>query len=173
MKHLSYFILLVLTFSCSSTKDKVEKNKLGFTEFYKVLFITETKQKIYTLADKKLIDIKIINNGTKDLFVPKWPDMSSGKNSELYIEIYKKNQNGKYEVYEQKSKIVTTNRQVSTYGREVLSVKNGASICFSNIELDSYLKIVDKGEFLAKLSIDLSNFGYFKILETTLSFEVR
>jgi hypothetical protein len=178
MKHFIYILCGVsLFFSCSTLKNNnevidVEKNELGFTEFYKILVIPKLKKESFSIKEKKFFDLKIINNGTKNLYIPKWFDLSSGRNSELYIELYKKNENS-YEIYKQFNSLVITNNQSNTYEREILLTKNGTTVCINNIELDSFLKIVDEGSYKAKIYIDLSNFGYFKVLETEAFFEVK
>lgn len=168
---------MAVFFGCSTIKDKEQPslhatNALGFTEFYKVLVIPELSKETFDMDDQKTVHLKIINNGVKELYIPKWFDLSSGKKSELYIELYKK-KNTTYERYTQESKWVTTNIQSNTNGREILVSKNGNPICITNIALDSFLTIVDSGEFLAKIYIDLSDFGYFKILETEVFFKVK
>lgn len=165
-----FYYLITLTIvllSCSTTKS----TDLGFTEFYKVNMICQPNHEKFSLNDKKLSELKITNNGTRKLYIPEWFDMSSGKSSELFITLYKKTDEG-YELYKQQNKIVETMRQSNTFKREVLSTKNGNTICYSDIELDSSLKIVDAGNYLAEISVDLSNFGYFKKLTTSVFFEV-
>lgn len=166
-------MFLFLVMNCTPLKSKISKevelktaNKKEIkepitTEFYQILAFATPRSRIYKLKDRKSFDLKISNIGTKDLFVPKWFDKSSGKASELYIELYK-----------QESKIVQKNIHTRTMNRSILSSKNGEWLCFENLELDAFLTIVDKGKYLAKIYIDLSNFGYFKIIESSAFFEV-
>lgn len=181
MKNLKFKILLFLAvlMGCSSLKNKnvntVDTKKVTkepiTTEFYSILAFANPKSKIYKLSELKLFDLKLINIGTKDLYVPEWLDKSYGKHSELYIELLKKS-NGEYKKYEQKDKIVLTNIHTETNNRNILSTKNGSCLSFKKLRLDSFLKIVDEGEYYAKVFIDLSNFGYFKLIEANTFFEV-
>jgi esterase/lipase superfamily enzyme len=56
--------------------------------------------------------------------------------------------------------------------RVVFESSGGKHISYENIWIDTFKKIVDEGSYKAKIYIDLSNFGYFKILETEIFFEV-
>ncbi len=157
----------------SSVNNKIDKDsKYGYAEFYKISTFATTHKEIYKLNEQKFFDLTITNYGIKDLFAPRWFDFSASNQGEIIIELYKKEDNN-YKLYKQLSKTVETNLMANTSGREVLSSKKGEVLCFKNLKLDKTLKIVDKGFFKAKILIDLSNFGYFKLLSTDVFFEVE
>lgn len=153
-----------------SVEEKTSETQY-FTDFYKVSAIAFTKKPEYKLSEEKRFDLKLTNYGVKDLFVPKYFDKSGYKDGEFYIELFKKTDND-YVPYKQISKLIETNVHTNTMNRKVLSTKNGTCINYENIELDTFLKIVDEGEYLAKIYIDLSNFGYFKIIKSSALFKV-
>lgn len=144
----------------SHIKEAIKNSSLQSTttDFYNIITLLDTKKK-YTIKEKKIFDIRIINYGQKEIFIPEWLTKN-----ELKIELYKKK--GKtFKPYEQENSILIKHiSSYSTKDRVINSSVNGELICFKNIELDRYLPLVDDGIYYAKITIDLSNFGYFKPL---------
>jgi hypothetical protein len=187
MKKIQIIIILITVLSCSSTKKaerlpidgeiddsyikEINKNyslQSITTDFYNIVTLIDTKS-LYVLDEFKKFDIRIINYGQKEFFLPEWLSKS-----EFKIDLYKKI--GKdFKSYKQKSMILT--KQISsssTKDRIINSSKNGELICFKDLELDRYLPIVDEGIYYAKITIDLSNFGYFKpIVKQSNTFTVK
>jgi hypothetical protein len=92
----------------------------------------------------------------------------------MTIEIYKKRK-VRYEKYVQKRITTQTfvHPSINLPKRAILITNNGKKISYSDISVDLYKKIVDEGSYKAKIYIDLSNFGYFKIIETEIFFDVK
>ena len=142
------------------------------TDFYKVVVLSDPKKKVFLLDEDKVFDLRVINFGMKELYLPEWFDIGGDEKYELCIKLFKKGKKA-FEPYEQKRVVTTTSiHRSSTMDRKVLHSEKGKSINYSNLPIDRSLKVVDTGKYLAKIYIDLSNFGYFKILETDFFFEV-
>ena len=92
---------------------------------------------------------------------------------EMNIEIYRK-EKLKFVPYVQKrmKTEIFQHPTINPQKRIVYESNRGKHIHYKNIWIDINKKIVDKGTYKAKIYIDLSNFGYFKILETEMFFEV-
>ncbi|MEM9680132.1 MAG: hypothetical protein AAF901_07385 [Bacteroidota bacterium] len=142
------------------------------TDFYKIVLLSFPKNEVFTLNEDKTFDLRIINYGTKELYLPEWFEIGRSNNAEMYIELYKKGRKT-FKPYQQKKIATSTSVYYSsTIDREVLQSKNGKGICYKKLPIDQGLKIVDTGEYLAKVYVDLSNFGYFKIQQTDFFFKV-
>jgi len=180
-KSIILIVLVTLFFGCSSPKnssmlpldtneediqyikDRMDNSTFETTDFYKIVTIFDVKER-YNINELKSFDLRIINYGQKELFIPKV--LSRFPHGELKIEIFKKNKKGEYSMYKQSSTIVKSNNAIQPeMEREILSSKKGELICFKDLLLDRHLKIVDAGNYYAKIYIDLSNFGYFKTLQ--------
>ncbi len=119
--------------------------------------------------------MQITNYGTKELYLPEWfRDNKDYSNVEMTFEIYRKEKD-KYVKYVQKRIKTDIFRQpaVNPPKRVVFETNKGKHISYENIWFDIYQKIVDEGSYKAKIYIDLSNFGYFKKLETEIFFKVK
>ena len=143
------------------------------SDFFDIEISSKTTKRIFQLEEQKLFSMQIANYGTKDLFLPeKFRDNKELNNVELTIEIFKKEKE-KFVEYVQKIKTdIFRYPKLNNQKRDILSTSKGKKIIYENILIDVNKKIVDKGFYKAKIYIDLSNFGYFKKLETEVFFEV-
>lgn len=145
------------------------------SDFYDIEICSKANKPIFNLEEKKLFSMQITNYGTKELYLPEWFRVNRNFNNvEMKIEIYKKEKQ-KFVKYIQKKMTTQTLSQpaVNLPKRVVFETKKGKHILYENIWIDMYKIIVDKGSYKAKVNIDLSNFGYFKTLETEFLFEVK
>jgi hypothetical protein len=145
------------------------------SDFYDIEICSKANKPIFNLEEKKLFSMQITNFGTKELYLPEWFRVNRDFDDvEMKIEIYK-NEKQKFEKYIQKRMTTYTHSQpgVNLPKRVVLETKKGKHIPYDNIWIDMHKIIVDEGSYKAKVYIDLSNFGYFKILETEFLFEVK
>lgn len=145
------------------------------SNFYDIEIISKPNKKVFNLEEKKLFSMEITNYGTKELFLPEWfNDNKDFKDVEMTFEIYKKEKQ-KFVKYVQKRVKTDIFRHpaINPPKRVVFETKQGKHIYYENIWFDIYQKVVDEGSYKAKIYIDLSNFGYFKILETELFFDVK
>ena len=144
------------------------------SDFYDIEIVSNPNKKVFNLEETKQFSMKITNYGTKDLYMPEWFRIDKNiTNAEMIIEIYRKEKDN-YKTYVQK-KMKTekfNHGGVNIPKRVVFESSGGKHISYENIWIDTFKKIVDEGSYKAKSSIDLSNFGYFKILETEFFFEV-
>jgi hypothetical protein len=194
---LTYACITYLIFGCKPHKSKIESeyfNKLDFdhiknltknvnldsirsntSDFYDIKICSKPNKKVFNLDEKKLFSMQITNYGTKELYLPEWfRNNKDYNNVEMTFEIYRKEKN-KYVKYVQKRMKTDIFRQpaINHPKRVVFETNKGKHITYENIWFDIYQKIVDEGSYKAKIYIDLSSFGYFKILETELFFEVK
>ncbi|WP_290696820.1 hypothetical protein [Lacinutrix sp.] len=177
IKYINMFALcLIMLFSCSSvrnitTKELEIKANEYTTYFYSPIASILNKKKEYLITERKNFDIRLINMGTKELFVPN--PIANGH--EISIKLFRKNELDKYIAYVQKSKIAISNSHAGTsvLRRNIDSIKNGKPLIFKNLQVDPNIKIVDKGSYYAKIEIDLAKFGYFRIIKTEFYFEVK
>ncbi|MCA0350237.1 MAG: hypothetical protein LCH35_13370 [Bacteroidetes bacterium] len=145
------------------------------TDFYDIEIVSKPNKLVFNLAEQKLFSMKITNYGTKELNLPQWfRNNTDFNNVEMTFVIYKKEKQ-KFVKYVQK--IVKTDifrhPTVNLTKRVVYETNKGKHITYENIWFDIYQKIVDEGSYITKVYIDLSNFGYFKILETEFLFDVK
>ncbi|WP_452602352.1 hypothetical protein [Pontimicrobium sp. MEBiC06410] len=157
------------------SSSKIDTNSVlsSTTDFYRIKIISKPNKKKYSLAEPKLISLKITNYGSKELYLPEWfKTHNLDNNPEMIIEIYKK-KGKKFKKYVQKRiKTETFFQPKINQNRVVLNSKKGKHISYDNIRIDTFHKIVDEGVYNVKIYIDLSNFGYFKTLKTEMFFEV-
>jgi len=142
------------------------------TTFYEIFLDVKVK-KTYNLHERKTFSIGISNWGCKDLFVPSYLiyGYKGNLSTELYVEFYKENLNGVYEPYKVNSK--DSHYQYRSENRNILALKNQYGHTYNDLTLDLLKTLNEEGKYYAKIYIDLSNFGYFKIVtSTTLPFEV-
>lgn len=145
------------------------------SDFYDIEICSKPNKKVFSLEDKKQFSMKITNYGTKELYLPEWFRNNRDFNDvEMTFEIYKKEKQ-KFVKYVQKTMKTDILRQpsINPQKRVVFETSKAKHITYENISIDIYQKIVDEGSYNAKVYIDLSNFGYFKILETEIFFEVK
>ncbi|BCY29594.1 hypothetical protein KK2020170_24620 [Flavobacterium okayamense] len=145
------------------------------SDFYDIEICSKPNKKVFNLEEKKLFSMQITNYGTKELYLPEWfRNNKDYNNVEMTFEIYKKEKD-KYIKYIQKRMKTDIFRHpaINHPKRVIFETNKGKHIAYENIWFDIYQKIVDEGSYNAKIYIDLSNFGYFKILETELFFEVK
>jgi hypothetical protein len=145
------------------------------SDFYDIEIRSKANKPIFNLEEKKLFSMQITNYGTKELHLPEWFRVNQDFDDvEMKIEIYKKEKQ-KFEKYIQKRMTTYTHSQpgVNLPKRIVFETKKGKHIPYENIWIDMHKIIVDEGSYKAKVYIDLSNFGYFKTLETEFLFEVK
>lgn len=139
------------------------------TVFYKI-FLSADIKKTYKLSERKNLCIGISNWGCKDFYVPKWLTRAFRENDELYFEILKKNKEGDFVIYKAKGQ---SHMQEYDIDRKIIALKNRQSHIFENINFDLINPIREIGTYRINIYIDLSDFGYFKMLKrTTESFEV-
>ena len=142
------------------------------SDFYLIDVKVDLKKTQYTLNEKKEFDIKVVNYGTEDLYMPEWLRRDHTIRQELSIEIYRKGRKG-FKPYIQKTIKTNTLVQPKISKRELSTSSRGKPVFYENIEMDTYLKIVDEGTYKIKVYIDLSSFGYFKKLTAVSSqFEI-
>ena len=145
------------------------------SDFYDIEICSKPNKKIFNLEEKKLFSMEITNYGTKELYLPEWfRNNKDYNNVEMTFEIYKKEKD-KYVKYIQKRMKTDIFRHpaINHPKRVLFETNKGKHIVYENIWFDIYQKIVDEGSYKTKIYIDLSNFGYFKILETESFFEVK
>jgi hypothetical protein len=145
------------------------------SDFYDIEICSKANKPIFNLEEKKLFSMQITNYGTKELYLPEWfRVIRDFDDAEMKIEIYKKEKQ-KFEKYIQKRMTTYTHSQpgVNLPKRVVFETNKGKHIPYENIWIDMNKIIVDEGSYKAKVYIDLSNFGYFKTLETEFLFEVK
>lgn len=159
-----------LTLKKRSEEFKKSIGKPHTTTFYEIFLNVKLKE-TYKLSERKKLNLGISNWGCKDFYVPEWLSREFREKDELFIELFKKDSKGEFVVY--RSSIHTSIQENKT-NRKIVSLKNRQSHCFNDIKLDLLNKITEKGTYLVKVHIDLSNFGYFKklIVEST-SFKVN
>jgi hypothetical protein len=162
----------------SSPNFSMDSLRANTSDFYDIEICSKSIKKVFTLEEKKLFSMEITNYGTKVLYLPEWfrRDKLYMNNStvEMTIEIYRKEKK-KFVPYVQKrmSTDITIHGAINTSKRVVYETKKGKHIEYKDIWVDINKKIVDEGSYKAKIYIDLSNFGYFKVLETEAFFEVK
>lgn len=159
----------------SSDFINIDSIRAKTSDFYDIEVCSRPMKRVFNLKDKKLFSIQITNYGSKELYLPEWfRIIGDFDDAEIKIEIYKKEKQ-KFKKYIQKQQTTETFIQpiVNASNRIVLEINKGKNVTYKNLRIDLYKKIVDKGSYKAKIYIDLSNFGYFKILETEISFEVK
>jgi len=159
-------------YSSSINMDSIRANT---SDFYDIEICSKPNKKVFNLEEKKLFSMEITNFGTKELYLPEWfRNNKDYNNVEMTFEIYRKEKD-KYVKYVQKRMKTEIFRQsaINPPKRVVFETNKGKHIAYENIWFDVYQKIVDEGSYKAKIYIDLSSFGYFKILETELFFEVK
>jgi hypothetical protein len=145
------------------------------SDFYDIEIHSKPNKKVFNLEEKKQFSMKITNYGTKDLYLPEWfRNNKDYNNVEMTFEIYKKEKE-KFVKYVQKrvKTDIFRHPSINPPKRAVFETKQGKHIHYENIWFDIYQKVVDEGSYKAKIYIDLSNFGYFKILKTEFLFEVK
>ncbi|MDD3005628.1 hypothetical protein [Flavobacterium sp.] len=161
--------------------EKLKKNRntdsirANTSDFYDIEISSKPNKKVFNLEEKKLFSMEITNFGTNELYLPEWFRNNKDFNDvEMSIEIYKKEKH-QYVKYVQKRMNTDIFRQpaINHPKRAVFQTNKGKHILYENIWFDINQKIVDEGSYKAKITIDLSNFGYFKPLETELLFEVK
>ncbi len=159
-------------FSSNANLDSIRANT---SDFYDIEICSKPIKKLFNLEEKKLFSMQITNYGTKELYLPEWfRVIRDFDDAEIKIEIYKKEKQ-KFEKYIQKRMTTHTHSQpaINDPKRVVFETKKGKHIPYENIWIDMHKIIVDEGSYKAKVYIDLSNFGYFKTLETEFLFEVK
>jgi hypothetical protein len=162
----------------SSYHVNMDSIRANTSDFYDIEIVSKPNKKIFNLEEQKFFSFKITNYGNKELFLPEWFRIDNGyinnNNIEMTIEIYKKRK-VRYEKYVQKRITTQTfvHPSINLPKRAILITNNGKKISYSDISVDLYKKIVDEGSYKAKIYIDLSNFGYFKIIETEIFFDVK
>lgn len=159
----------------SSGKFSMDSLRANTSNFYDIEICSKPNKKVFSLEEEKLFSMKITNYGTKVLYMPEWFRIDKNiKNAEMTIEIYRKEKDV-YKSYVQKSMTtdIFIHGGVNIPKRVVFESNSGKHIPYENILIDTFKKVVDEGSYKAKVSIDLSNFGYFKRLETEFLFEVR
>jgi hypothetical protein len=144
------------------------------TDFYKIRIKSKSIKKVFILDEPKLMSLEIRNYGKKELYLPEYfKQHDLNNNREMFIEIYKK-KGKKFKKYVQKAMTTHTFfHPALNQNREIYETKKGKLISYEKMEIDFYKKIVDPGDYKVKIYFDLSNFGYFKILETDLFFSVE
>ena len=158
--------------SNSFSMDSIRANT---SDFYDIEICSKPNKKVFNLEDKKQFSMKITNYGTKELFLPEWFRSNKDFNDvEITFEIYRKEKD-KYVKYVQKrmKTDIFIHPAINPPKRVVFETSKSKHITYENIWFDIYQKIVDEGSYKAKIYIDLSNFGYFKKLETEIFFEVK
>lgn len=135
-----------------------------FTTTFYLIFLQVDTNKEYKLSERKKIDISISNWGCKELYVPEWLSREHRENDELFVEVFKKSKNGEFVLYENKLK---GHIHEYTPSRKIISLKNMQSHTIYDVELDVLNKITETGEYKINICIDLSNFGYFKVLKSS------
>ena len=158
-----------------SSSINIDSIRANTSDFYDIEICSKPNKKVFNLEEKKLFSMEITNFGTKELYLPEWfRNNKDHNNVEMTFEIYRKEKD-KYVKYVQKRMKTEIFRQsaINPPKRVVFETNKGKHIAYENIWFDVYQKIVDEGSYKAKIYIDLSSFGYFKILETELFFEVK
>lgn len=153
----------------------MDSMRANTSDFYDIKICSKPNKKVFNLDEKKLFSMQITNYGTKELYLPEWfRNNKDYNNVEMSFVIYKKEKN-KYVKYVQKRMKTDIFRQpaINHPKRAVFETNKGKHILYENIWFDIYQKIVDEGSCKAKIYIDLSNFWYFKTLETEFLFEVK
>lgn len=153
----------------------IDSIRANTSDFYDIEICSKANKPIFNLEEKKLFSMQITNYGTKELYLPEWFRVNQDFDDvEMKIEIYKKEKQ-KFEKYIQKRMTTYTHSQpgVNLPKRIVFETKKCKHIPYENIWIDMHKIIVDEGSYKAKVYIDLSNFGYFKTLETEFLFEVK
>lgn len=165
----------LLKLNKSSNRVNMDSIRSNTSDFYDIKICSKPIKKVFNLEEKKLFSMQITNYGTKELYLPEWfRDNKDYNNVEMTFEIYRKEKD-KYVKYVQKRIKTDIFRQpaINPPKRVVFETSKGKHIAYENIWFDIYQKIVDEGSYKAKIYIDLSNFGYFKVLETEIFFEVK
>ncbi len=144
------------------------------SDFYDIEICSKPNKKVFSSEEEKLFSMEITNYGTKELYMPEWFRTDKNiKNAEMTIEIYRKEKDNYKNYVQKKMKTdIFIHGGVNISKRVVFESSGGKHISYENIWIDTFKKIVDEGSYKAKIYIDLSNFGYFKILETEIFFEV-
>ncbi|MGV9002661.1 hypothetical protein [Flavobacterium sp.] len=153
----------------------IDTIRTNTSNFYDIEICSNPNKKIFNLEEEKQFSMLITNYGTKELYLPQWFKNNTDINDvEITFKIYKKEKQ-KFVKYIQKRIKTDISRHpaINPRKRVVYETNQGKHISYENIWFDIYPKIVDEGTYKVKIYIDLSNFGYFKILETEISFEVR
>lgn len=149
--------------------------RANISDFYNIEICSKPNKNVFSLEEQKLFSIQITNYGTKELFLPEW--FRSNKNFsdvEITFEIYKKEKQKFIKYVQKRMKTdIFIHPAINPSKRVVFATNKGKHILYENIWFDIYQRIVDEGSYKAKIYIDLSNFGYFKILETEIYFEVK
>ncbi len=176
---LKVLILSLMIVSCCSSRvshidntnihKQEKKTKQYSTKPYDIVVVSNPQKRKFNLNERKNMDMTIVNYGVRDFLVPEWFDVSYGKGSELYIEIFKI-ANNQFEEYE--STIYKNIHSVNPEERKINTIKNGGTLSFKNLEMDKFKQIQHLGKYYAKIHIDLSDYGYFKKLESDVFFEV-
>lgn len=159
----------------SSSRVNMDSIRANTSDFYDIEICSKPNKKVFSLEEQKLFSMQITNYGTKELFLPEWFRSNKDFNNvEITFEIYKKEKQ-KFVKYIQKSMKTDIFRHpaINPPKRVVFATNKGKHITYENIWFDIYQKIVDEGSYKVKVYIDLSNFGYFKILEAEIFFEVH
>lgn len=159
----------------TSSNVNMDSIRTNTSDFYNIEICSKPNKKVFNLEEKKQFSMKITNYGTKELYLPEWFRNNRDFNDvEMTFEIYKKEKQ-KFVKYVQKriKTDIFIHPAINPPKRVVFETKQGRHITYENIWFDIYQKIVDEGSYKAKIYIDLSNFGYFKILETEITFEVK
>lgn len=165
----------LLKLNKSSSKVNMDSIRAITSDFYDIEICSKPNKKVFNLEEKKLFSMEITNYGTKELYLPEWfRNNKDYNNVEMTFEIYKKEKD-KYVKYIQKRMKTDIFRHpaINHPKRVVFETNKGKHIVYENIWFDIYQKIVDEGSYKTKIYIDLSNFGYFKKLETEIFFEVK
>lgn len=145
------------------------------SDFYNIEICSKPNKKVFNLEEKKLFSMEITNYGTKELYLPEWFRNNKDFNDvEITFEIYKKEKQ-KFVKYVQKRLKTDIFRHpaINHPTRVVFEINKGKRISYENVWFDIYKKIVDEGSYMTKVYIDLSNFGYFKMLETEFYFDIN
>jgi hypothetical protein len=148
------------------------------SDFYDIEICSKPNKKVFSLEEQKKVSIEIINYGNKVLYLPEWFRSNKGHMNnnivEMNIEIYRKEKQ-KFVPYVQRRMKTDIFRHpaINPPKRIIYETNRGKHIYYNNIWIDINKKIVDEGSYKVKVYIDLSNFGYFKILESEMFFEVK
>lgn len=143
------------------------------TDFYKIKITSKSIKKTFNIDEPKLMTITITNYGQKTLFLPEYfKQHNLDNNREMFIEIYKKSGKTYKKYIQKKLKTHTYFQPTFNQNRIIYETKKGKTISYENNQIDFLKKIVDPGSYMVKIEIDLSNFGYFKLLKTDILFEV-
>jgi hypothetical protein len=148
------------------------------SDFYDIEICSKPNKKVFSLEEQKKVSIEIINYGNKVLYLPEWFRSNKGHMNnnivEMNIEIYRKEKQ-KFVPYVQRRMKTDIFRHpaINPPKTIIYETNRGKHIYYNNIWIDINKKIVDEGSYKVKVYIDLSNFGYFKILESEMFFEVK